>query len=80
MKEPVGCTEEMVDVYAERLKVCGHPVRLRVLCLIEKEDSCVSELWQCLNLSQPVISQHLAVLKRKGVVDSEIKGNRRFIQ
>jgi DNA-binding transcriptional ArsR family regulator len=53
-------------------------VRLKILCLIEKENSCVTDLWQCLNQSQPVISQHLAVLKNKGIVSSEVEGNKRI--
>lgn len=68
----------MIESYAERLKVCGHPIRLKILCLIDKEDACVTDLWQCLNQPQPVISQHLAVLKEKGIVTSEIQGNRRI--
>ena len=46
--------------------------------MIEREDSCVTDLWQCLNQSQPVISQHLAVLKEKGIVHSDIRGNKRI--
>jgi DNA-binding transcriptional ArsR family regulator len=68
-----------LDQAAQKLKVCGHPVRLRLLCLIAREDDpCVSELWTCLHQPQPVISQHLAVLKDKGIVKSETSGNRRF--
>ena len=68
-----------LDDAAQKLKVCGHPVRLRLLCMIAREDDpCVSELWTCLNQPQPVISQHLAVLKDKGIVKSETSGNRRF--
>lgn len=37
----------------------------------------MSELWSCLDQPQPVISQHLAVLKQKGIVESEVRGNRR---
>ncbi len=74
----VCCPDEMVESYAERMKVCGHPVRLKLLCLIEREDACVSDLWRCLNQSQPVISQHLAILKEKGIVTSEIQGNKRI--
>lgn len=74
----ICCPDEMVESYAERMKVCGHPVRLKLLCLIEREDACVSDLWRCLNQSQPVISQHLAILKEKGVVSSEIHGNKRI--
>ena len=64
---------------APTLKVCGHPLRLKILCAIESGDGpCVSELWSCLRQSQPVVSQHLAVLKRRGIVSSRVKGNRRF--
>jgi len=73
-----SCSEEELESYAERLKVCGHPIRLKILCLIDKGDACVSELWRCLNQAQPVISQHLAILKEKGIVTSEIKGNKRI--
>jgi len=74
----ICCPDEMIESYAERMKVCGHPVRLKLLCLIEREDACVSDLWRCLNQSQPVISQHLAILKEKGIVSSEIQGNKRI--
>lgn len=72
------CPDEEIKSLAEKLKVCGHPVRLRILCLVEKQDACVTELWQCLDQSQPVISQHLAVLKEKGIVESDVQGNRRI--
>lgn len=72
------CPQEIIDTYAERLKVCGHPVRLKLLCLIEKQTACVTDLWQCLEQSQPVVSQHLAVLKEKDIVQSEVQGNKRI--
>lgn len=71
--------ERLLEEYARKLKVLGHPVRLKLLCMIARqEDPCVSELWTCLNQPQPVISQHLAVLKEKGIVQSEVQGNRRI--
>ena len=78
MSNSVCCSDAVIAAFAERLKVCGHPLRLKMLCLIEKEDACVTDLWQCLHQSQPVISQHLAVLKEKGIVSSETRGNRRI--
>ena len=72
------CPDSVIQNYAERLKVCGHPVRLKLLCMIEKETVCVTELWRCLKQSQPVISQHLAVLKEKGIVEARIEGNKRI--
>ncbi|MCK5249818.1 MAG: winged helix-turn-helix transcriptional regulator [Spirochaetaceae bacterium] len=78
MIEKTCCPEELIETYAQKLKVCGHPLRLKILCLIEKQDACVSDLWQCLEHPQPVISQHLAVLKDKGIVESSTEGNRRI--
>ncbi len=69
---------EKLEEYAQKLKVCGHPLRLQILLLIERKDACVSDLWKCLNLPQPVISQHLAVLKDREIVQSETDGNKRI--
>ena len=69
---------DTVSEVASLLKACGHPLRLKLLCAIERgEEACVSELWNCLEESQPVVSQHLAVLKKRGIVSSQIQGNRR---
>jgi len=69
---------EKVNEVALVLKACGHPLRLKILCAIEKgEEACVSELWACLQQSQPVVSQHLAVLKKRGIVTSQVQGNKR---
>jgi ArsR family transcriptional regulator len=69
--------DKLIEV-ASLLKACGHPLRLKLLCTIEKgEEACVSELWNCLEQSQPVVSQHLAVLKKSGIVASQVQGNRR---
>jgi len=79
MPQDVTCSEEVLTQFAQKLKVCGHPVRLKLLCHIAREqDLCVSELWVCVNQPQPVVSQHLAVLKDKGIVKSEVKGNKRI--
>ena len=72
------CSESTIDECAQKMKVCGHPMRLKLLCRISRdEEPCVSDLWSCLDQPQPVISQHLAVLKQKGIVSSEVRGNRR---
>jgi DNA-binding transcriptional ArsR family regulator len=63
---------------ARKLKVCGHPMRLRLLCAIENREPCVSDLSLSLEELQPVVSQHLAVLKKEGIVTSKVKGNRRM--
>jgi DNA-binding transcriptional ArsR family regulator len=79
MNSSVSCSDSKINEFSRKLKVCGHPVRLKLLCLIYKEgEPCVTNLWTCLGESQPVISQHLAVLKDSGVVDSAVQGNKRI--
>jgi DNA-binding transcriptional ArsR family regulator len=73
------CSDSILQTCAQKLKVCGHPIRLKLLCAIAREqEPCVSELWVCLQQPQPVVSQHLAILKEKGIVQSEVKGNKRI--
>ena len=72
------CPAEELQEYARILKAVGHPIRLRLLCLIERrQDPCVSDMWKCLNQPQPVISQHLAILKRNDIVSAEVQKTRR---
>jgi DNA-binding transcriptional ArsR family regulator len=71
-------TRGSIARFARTLKVCGHPIRLKLLRAIEASEPCVSDLWHCVEESQPVVSQHLAVLKREGIVASRVEGNRRI--
>ena len=59
---------------AEILKVLGHPIRLRIVQTLLTEESCVKNIWNCLDLPQATVSQHLSVLKGKGIVDSAREG------
>ncbi len=79
MKPEEICPDSMIQEVSRKLKVCGHPIRLKLLCLIyQQKEPCVTNLWTCLGESQPVISQHLAVLKENGIVDSSVQGNKRI--
>lgn len=73
-----ACYDEIIAEYAQKLKAVGHPIRLKLLCLIDEEDDpCVTDLWRCLQQPQPVISQHLAILKENGIVSAEVQKTRR---
>ena len=72
------CHDELLEPFSSKFKAVGHPVRLKILCLIACQDvPCVGDLWRCLNQPQPVISQHLAILKKTGIVSSKILKTRR---
>ena len=67
-----------LKTYAEKLKACGHQDRIRILKLLYKKERSVLEMVQKLNILQPVVSQHLAVLRMTNVVESEIRANQRI--
>ncbi len=60
---------------AELLKIMGHPTRLRILMHLKNENKCVKNIWESLSLPQANVSQHLILMKNKGILDSERKGS-----
>lgn len=55
---------------AKLLKAMSNPARLVILCQLADSERSVGELERAVGLSQSGISQHLAVLRREGVVAS----------
>lgn len=53
---------------ARLMRVLGNDSRLLILCYLDGKELSVSELNRCLDLSQSALSQHLAVLRRDGLV------------
>jgi DNA-binding transcriptional ArsR family regulator len=78
MEKNKTAVKDSIVQRARILKVCGHPIRLKLLRAIQSSEPCVSDLWHCVGESQPVVSQHLAVLKREHIVASRVVGNRRI--
>lgn len=65
-----------MDIQAEDVySVLSHPMRLRSLILLQQVgELCVCELTHSLGLAQPVISRHLAQLKKSGLLVSRRQG------
>lgn len=59
---------------AEILKVLGHPVRLKIVAGLMSQSCNVKKIWECLGLPQATVSQHLALLKNKGIIDGRRDG------
>lgn len=59
---------------ADIISAMDSPLRLQIVILLNERDHVVHELVNKLDKSQPLISQHLRVLKRSGLVDSERSG------
>lgn len=53
---------------AALLRVLGDDTRLRIFALLTRAELCVCEIEDILGLSQSLVSNHLAVLRRAGLV------------
>lgn len=58
----------------ELLRALSAPVRIAIVLQLRDHERCVHELVDALGVTQPLISQHLRVLKSAGVVDGERHG------
>jgi DNA-binding transcriptional ArsR family regulator len=58
----------------ELLRALAAPVRIAVVLQLRSSPRCVHELVDALGVTQPLISQHLRVLKAAGVVRGERRG------
>ncbi|WP_347756578.1 metalloregulator ArsR/SmtB family transcription factor [Agrococcus sp. ProA11] len=70
-------SEHAATTIAVTLKSLADPLRLRMLSAIASDprgESCVCDLAELANVSQPTVSHHLKVLKDAGVLVSERRG------
>ena len=62
---------------ADVAKALAHPARIAILEFLASQNSCVcGDIVEELPLSQATVSQHLAELKRIGLINGEIEGPR----
>lgn len=64
-----------ISAYASLFKALSEPVRLRVLyLLLEQGELCVCDIVDALELSQSVVSRHLAYLRNGGLLNTRREG------
>ena len=66
--------KELYEIHAEMCKVFSNSTRLEILNLLRDEELSVTELIKKTKLSQANISQHLSIMKSKGIVVSNRNG------
>ena len=66
--------KEIYNLHAEMCKVFSNPIRLEILNLLRDKEMSVTELVNKSKLSQANISQHLSIMKSKGIVVSKRDG------
>lgn len=71
----LGVDRPLYEIKAELFKALGHPARIRVLELLAEGELPVATLLTETGMESSHLSQHLAVLRRSGVVASRREGN-----
>ena len=69
-----GSAQDLQAFKAGFFKALAHPIRIRILELLARQERTVQELQDALQLGQPVVSQQLAVLRANNIVSGTKTG------
>jgi ArsR family transcriptional regulator len=73
---PLLTREEDIERASRSLKAMSHPLRLKILCTLGDQEISVQGIVENVGTSQSNISQHLAILRDKGILASRKDANR----
>lgn len=68
--------DEDIERASRSLKAMSHPLRLKILCTLGSEEVSVHDIVKDVGTSQSNISQHLAILRDKGILTARKDANR----
>jgi ArsR family transcriptional regulator len=73
-RTPQPIPAETLEAVAAALRVLAHPIRLRVVELLEQDDHTVGELAESLDLAPAACSQHLNLMRAHGLLAARRDG------
>ena len=65
-----------IERASRSLKAMSHPLRLKILCTLGDQEMSVQDIVERVGTSQSNVSQHLAILRDKGMLTSRKDANR----
>ncbi|OGS66446.1 MAG: transcriptional regulator [Gallionellales bacterium RIFOXYD12_FULL_53_10] len=68
--------EEDIQQASQAIKAIAHPLRLKILCVLDDQEISVQDIVEHVGTSQSNISQHLAILRDKGVLSTRKEANK----
>ena len=72
---PQPLAEPLIELVAQRFRVLGEPMRIKLLDRLREGDATVGELQVALGASQQNVSKHLGILHAAGMVARTKEGN-----
>jgi DNA-binding transcriptional ArsR family regulator len=73
---PHPLPDPLVELVAQRFRVIGEPMRIRLLDQLRDGEQSVGDLVEALGASQQNVSKHLGVLHQAGIVSRRKEGTR----
>jgi DNA-binding transcriptional ArsR family regulator len=73
----IGRTES-INQASTAMQAIAHPMRLKILCLVGNQELSVLEIVEAVGTTQSNVSQHLAVLREQGILESRKDANKVF--
>ena len=67
-----------IEQASEAMQAMAHPLRLKILCLVGPNELNVQEIVEAVGTSQSNISQHLGILRERGILQSRKEANKVF--
>jgi len=68
--------EENIEKASKALKAMGHPLRLKILCVLGDNEMPVMDIVSKVGTTQSNISQHIDILREKEIITSRRDGSR----
>jgi ArsR family transcriptional regulator len=75
LEDLFGHQEENIETAVRCLKVLAHPTRLKIICVLQTGEHSVQQLERYVKVAQATLSQHLSLLKDRGILVSRRQGN-----
>jgi DNA-binding transcriptional ArsR family regulator len=73
---PHPLPDPLVELVAERFRVLGEPMRIKLMDRLRDGEASVSELQKAVGASQQNVSKHLGILHGAGMVSRSKRGTR----
>ena len=73
---PHPLPDPLVELVAERFRVLGEPMRIKLMDRLRDGEASVGELQEAVAASQQNVSKHLGILRAAGMVSRSKRGNR----
>ncbi len=67
--------DEQIDAVAKILKSMSHPIRLKILCLLQDRELSVGDIRKEVETTNANVSQHLNILRNQGIIDYRKEAN-----